>query len=89
MVVFRDIQDVIEWLAPMSYVELWEAVEPYLVFSDEERDHCDTLISTGKVTAESILEGLKSMATVAIRGKLGLDERRHSYFAGDAGGLLH
>lgn len=89
MVVFRDIDDVKEWLSPLDYVAFWEAVEPYAIFLDEDREHCDGLIAKGDVSSDLILDCLKAMARDTIRDRFGLDHRRYRHLAGDAGGLLH
>lgn len=89
MVIFQDIQEVEEWLSPMSYLELWQAVAPYPVFTDEDRAHCDGLISSGKVHEHLILKVLKGMARNALRDGLGLDHRRHHIPAHDAIKSLH
>ena len=75
MVVFQDIDDVIEWLEPMGYVEFWEATEPYRVFEMADRDHCDLLIRKGRVDQNLILDGLKAMARVQLTCKFGLPPR--------------
>lgn len=77
MVVFQDVEDVEEWLEPMGYIALWEAVEPYRVFSIADRDHCDELIAGGKVKAETILYGIKAMARTGLIERFGLDHRRY------------
>ena len=74
MVVFQDIQDVIEWLEPLDYVSFWEAVAPYnLILQD--RDHCDGLIARGEVKPGLILEGLKYMAEAELTDAFGLSDR--------------
>jgi len=89
MVIFQDIQDVETWLEALDYVALWEAVEPYAVFSEEDREHCDALIRNGDVPQDLILDCLKGMALRSIRDKFGLQHRHYRHLAGDAGGLLH
>ena len=46
MVVFQDIQDVEEWLAPLDWIAFWEAIAPYRLGMDD-REHCDGLIAGG------------------------------------------
>lgn len=89
MVVFQDVEEVEEWIEPMSYLELMDAVQPYSVFSEADRDHCDSLISAGKVPVEVVLEGLKYMVSDALRFRLGLKHRRHHTLAMAATKSLH
>lgn len=74
MVVFQDIQDVEEWLAPLDYIAFWEAVAPYSL-GLQDRDHCDGLIAGGKVTPALLLEVLKIMATSELRIAFNLKDR--------------
>jgi len=76
MVIFQDIQDLEEWLKPMSYVQFWEAVAPYR-FSMQERDHCDSIIAAGEVDPELVLSGLKFMAVMELSQSLSLKDRVH------------
>ena len=64
-----------DWLEPLSYIDLWDAIEPYRVFTEADRDHCDGLIAGGKVKQALILECIKAMAEDAITEKLGLKHR--------------
>ena len=89
MVVFQDIEEVEEWLAPMDYVALWEAVAPYNVFTIAERDHCDGLIARGIVPQETILTGLKGMALTKLRDAFGLQHRRYDTHASQGIASLH
>lgn len=75
MVIFEDISDVEDWLEPMDYVALWEAVEPFEVFTDADRDHCDALIAAGKVRQDAVLVGLKTMARVSLTIRFDLTDR--------------
>ncbi|MEM7746414.1 MAG: hypothetical protein AAF409_22195 [Pseudomonadota bacterium] len=75
MVVFEDIQDIEEWLAPLGYVALWEATAPWEVFSEDDRDHCDGLIAAGKVAQDAILFGLKAMVRLELTARFGLKDR--------------
>lgn len=77
MIIFEDVDDVIEWLEPMNYRQVWDAVRPYAVFSDKDRDHCDGLIAGGKVKPDSILRGLKTMARLSLTDKFDLKDRIH------------
>ncbi|MEL7444327.1 MAG: hypothetical protein AAGK02_00765 [Pseudomonadota bacterium] len=75
MVIFEDISDVEDWLAPLDYVAFWEAVEPFEVFTDVDRDHCDALIAGGKVRQDAVLVGLKTMARVSLTIRFNLTDR--------------
>ncbi|MEM1150489.1 MAG: hypothetical protein AAGI03_08010 [Pseudomonadota bacterium] len=75
MIAFEDIQDIEEWLAPLDYIALWEAVEPWDVFADDDRDHCDGLIASGKFRHGVILAGLKAMVRLALTDRFGLKDR--------------
>jgi hypothetical protein len=77
MVVFQDVEEVEEWLEPMDYITLWEAMVPYGVFSIAERDHCDELIASGTVKVETILYGIKAIARTGLIERFGLDHRRY------------
>jgi hypothetical protein len=74
MVVFQDIQDVEEWLAPLDYIAFWEAVAPYDL-GLQDRDHCDGLIAGGKMNADRLLSVLKTMAMMELRIAFGLKDR--------------
>ena len=89
MVVFQDIEEVEEWLEPLSYIDLWEAVAPYNVFTIAEREHCDGLISSGKVKPELILKGLKNVARSGLTARFGLSYRRYETIAKQGQGTLH
>lgn len=75
MVIFDDIEEVEEWLAPLGYVELWEAVAPYRIFGVEDREHCDGLIAKGTVKQDLILDCLKAMVRVELTKRLNLPPR--------------
>ncbi|MCF6277213.1 MAG: hypothetical protein L3J16_00470 [Anaerolineales bacterium] len=77
MVVFEDLTDVDEWLDPLDYIALWDAVAPYNIFSIADRDHCDGLIAGGKVPQATILKGLKHIAYDGLRDRFDLQHRRH------------
>jgi len=77
MVVFEDIQDVDEWLAPYDYAAFWEAVAPWNIFSRADRDHVEGLITRGEVPEQMILEGMKVMASLVLRQRFGLKDRTH------------
>ncbi|MEM7427865.1 MAG: hypothetical protein AAF441_17360 [Pseudomonadota bacterium] len=75
MLIFEDTDDVVEWLAPLDYLGFWEAVEPYAIFPDGDRDHCDTCIAKRGVPQEQVLKCLKAMARVQLTERLGLQHR--------------
>jgi len=77
MMIFEDLTDVDEFLEPLGYVELWDAMAPYGVFSIADRDHCDELIVGGKVKQATILKGLKHMAYAGLETRFALTHRRH------------
>lgn len=74
MVIFEDIDDVVEWLVDLGYVAFWEAVAPYNL-ALQDRDHCDGLISSGEVPQALILKGLKMMARIELTEMFGLEWR--------------
>jgi len=74
MVVFEDVDDVRDWLAPMGYIAFWEAVAHYGLML-QDRDHCDELIASGKVDQALILDVLKSMARRELTARFSLKER--------------
>lgn len=74
MVVFQDIQDVEEWLAPLDYITFWEAIAPYKLGVDD-REHCDGLIASGKIESEPLLRTLKAMAMMELRIAFSLKDR--------------
>lgn len=76
MVVFEDIQDVEEWLAPLDYIAFWEAVAPYDL-GLQDRGLCDGLIASGKVKPALMLANLKFMAMLELRIAFGLKARVH------------
>ena len=67
MVFFEDLTDVEEWLDPMGYIAFWEAIAPYRILCIADRDHCDGLISDGKVPANTILTGLADAFAIVAR----------------------
>lgn len=74
MVIFRDIQDVEEWLGPLGYVAFWEAVAPYRL-ALQDRDACDDQIARGIIDQGLVLSVLKRMAVPELSAKLGLKDR--------------
>lgn len=74
MVVFQDIQDVEEWLAPLDYIAFWEAIAPYRLGMDD-REHCDELIASGKIERDTLLCTRKFLARMELRIKFNLRHR--------------
>ncbi len=74
MVVFQDIQDVENWLAPLKYLAFWDAVAPYNL-TLQDRDHCDGLIADKEVGANQILPVLKGLAVMELRVMFDLKDR--------------
>ena len=72
--IFEDIDDVEEWLEPLSYIEFWEAVAPYNL-TLQDRDHCDGLITKGEITTDLALDVLKGLAVQELRRAFGLKDR--------------
>lgn len=89
MVVFEDLTDVDEFLEPLDYAQLWEAVAPFSIFTMAERDHCDGLIAGGKVQQATILKGLKHIARDGLRSRFGLTHRYHETIADQGLRSLH
>jgi hypothetical protein len=75
MMVFEDIQDVEDWLAPLDYLAFWQAVAPWAIFPEEDREHCDATIANGIAPNETVLECLKAMARIELTARLGLAHR--------------
>lgn len=75
--IFEDVQDVEDWLAPMDYVAVWAAAEAHAVLSEADRDHCDGLIASGEVRQDAVLVGLKTMLRLALAKRYGLQDRIH------------
>lgn len=46
----------------MSYEELWEALDPYGLETEEAREHCDDQINNVGVDATLVLDVLKALA---------------------------
>ncbi|PJE26413.1 hypothetical protein SAMN06297129_3758 [Pseudooceanicola antarcticus] len=75
MVVFDDIQDVRDWLEPLSYEELFEATEPFGGFDKKTRKHYDRIIAKGEVDPELVLYCLKQSVQQILTDMFGLRER--------------
>lgn len=75
MVVFEDIQDVQEWLAPYDYAGFWAAVATWVIFTENEQAHYDQMIAEGEVDPVTVLFCLKEMACMELRVRFGLQDR--------------
>ncbi|MEP2717933.1 hypothetical protein [Pseudophaeobacter sp.] len=89
MVVFEDIEDVEAWPDRLEYVVFWEAVASHRIFSIADRDHCDELITGGKVRQDTILEGIKAMARTGMIELFGLQHLRYESYVAQGGRSLH
>ncbi|MGJ8628988.1 MAG: hypothetical protein ACSHXB_18655 [Sulfitobacter sp.] len=59
------------------------------IFTIANRDHCDGLITGGKVPEETILKGLKSMVVSNLREGLALPFRRYQTHATEGSKFFH
>ena len=75
MDLFDDIDDVMAWLQPLDYLGFWKAVEPWAIFTDADRTHCDAVIADGVSPEETVLFGLKAMTRMALTERFGLKDR--------------
>lgn len=65
MSLFKDIDDVDEWLEPMTYDQFWDEVGPYNL-DIPLKSGCDAQIASGEVDEETITIGLKSFARIEL-----------------------
>lgn len=72
---FEYVEDVEEWLAPLSYEELWEALDPYGIETEEARANCDAQIKSGAVKEAIILDSLKAFARIDLTRQFKLKRR--------------
>lgn len=89
MVVFRDFEDVEEWLKPLDYIAFWEAIAPYTVLSLDVREHCDGLIVSGTVESDLILKTLKGSVANEIARRFDLPFRVVAACAETQSNALH
>lgn len=75
MVVFEDIQDVQDWLDPLDYIAFWSAIEPWNIFEDADRAHCDQTIADGVSPQETVLYCMKGMARMELIQRFDLKPR--------------
>ncbi|MCA1241456.1 hypothetical protein LC092_03285 [Stappia stellulata] len=73
---FDDVEDVIEWLEPLGYLQFWDAIAPYGI-DLPDRDHCDEEIMRGVDTTEEMLTFLKGLTRVELTQRYRL--KRRSY----------
>ncbi|WP_306260370.1 hypothetical protein [Pararhizobium sp. IMCC21322] len=66
MIKFNYMQEVEEWLAPLTYEEFWRETDPNGLQS-EDRDHYDCEIARGipKATILTVLKGEKRLEIIA------------------------
>ena len=77
MIVFEDIQDIRDWLEPLDFEALWEAVEPWAIFEGADRAHFDQILASGVTDTETMLTCLKAEVRLALTDRLGLEERHY------------
>ncbi|MEM1410617.1 MAG: hypothetical protein AAGG79_07740 [Pseudomonadota bacterium] len=77
MVVFEDIQDIEEWLAPYDYAGFWQAIAPWQVFAGDDRAHYDQVIADGEVCPDLVLTCLKEMVRLDLTQRFDLRDRTY------------
>ena len=75
MSLFKDIEELSEWLEPLSYEQFWEEITPYNLVSLEPRDGLDQQIAAGETTQETVLVVQKAFARIELTSILGLQHR--------------
>jgi len=70
---FEHVQDVEEWLEPMSYDEFWVKLSPYGVDA-EIRTDCEVSIANG-ASQDTVLSVMKSLTRIDLTKKLDLKRR--------------
>lgn len=75
MFVFRDIEEVEEWLDPLGYTAFWEAITPWDVLSGAARAHCDATIARGITSETTVLKCMKALVRLELTQCLGLSAR--------------
>lgn len=58
---FKTIDDVEEWLAPMNYEQFWREIKPWCLVMPYSRARCDADIAAG-ADIEDVKLGLKMIA---------------------------
>ena len=74
MCLFKDIDDVYEWLEPMTYDQFWDEVGPYNL-DIPLKPGGDAQLAAGEVDLETITIGLKTLARVELTEIFGLKPR--------------
>ena len=77
MVIFEDIQDVEEWLAPYGYKAFWDVVAPYGVFDEDDREHSDHTIANGIATQDLVPACSKVTVRLVLTERFGLKDRSY------------
>ena len=62
---FKDKEDVEEWLAPLDYEAFWKETAPFAL-ALLSRDSCDDQIASGGVDRKTVLFILKGMARLEL-----------------------
>ncbi len=75
MVVFEDIQDVEEWLAPLGYEAFWKAIEPWGIYAWADRAHFDRVLAEGVTDAEAMMVCLKAEVRMEMTERFDLKDR--------------
>lgn len=74
MLMFRDIEDVDAWLAPLDWPGFWSEIGPWGLSLPDEPG-CRAQIAAGEVDEETVLICLKSMARIELTRILRLERR--------------
>ncbi len=74
MMVFNDMEDVDEWLAPLGYDDFWREVEPFAL-ELQARESCDRQIASRGIDTATVLSVLKGMARLELVERFNLPPR--------------
>lgn len=77
MVVFEDIQDVEEWLAPLGYEAFWQAIDPWGIYEGADRAHFDAVLQNSVTDTETMLICLKAEVRIELTARFDLKDRRY------------
>jgi len=72
---FDHVQDLREWLEPMTYEEFWEAIEPYKIINIISKENCDHDLQNEVTYLDNMLYCLKGMAENEIVIRFALTHR--------------
>lgn len=86
MVVFEDISDVNEWLAPLGFDAFWEAIALWNLYTCADRAHFKQVLADGVTTEETMLTCLKAEVRLILTERFSLTER---YIAPTDAAFLH